>query len=278
MNKKIFLIIIPVIISIILILSISEKLETSEEAKTIEELDYYSDKDTLFNAIGTEGENYYVDEEGKRHWMGLLLALNENVDYSDVMNQGNAMFIVPVFTGSAYNSPGFYDYYRGQCDVSCLTVKIEYPCRAETSCIGSQVLKLLGYDIYSDVEIDQNPEILNQYDTVMVLHNEYVTQKQFDAVTSHPNVLYLYPNANYGLVTVDYETETITLVRGHGYPESTINNGFDWKYENTPMEYDKECREWEFYNIDNGKMLNCYPDTMILHDMEFLKTIKELTS
>lgn len=272
MNKKLILLIIPVIVGVILISNISEKPETLEDEA------YYSDKDTLFHVIGAEGENYYIDEDGKKQWLSTIITLEENVDYSDIMNQGNAMFIVPLFTASAYNSPGFYDYYNGECDTSCLTVKMQYHCRSEASCTGSQILKLLGYDIYSDVEIDQNPEILNQYDTVMVLHNEYVTQKQFDAVTSHQNVLYLYPNANYGLITADYETETITLIQGHGYPESTIINGFDWKHENTPMEYDTECNEWQFYDIDNGKMLNCYPEILMLHDMGFLKTIKELTS
>ena len=250
----------------------------SETPKMIEEEYYYLDKESLFDQIGQEGEHYYLDEDGKQQWIHSIISLKENVDYDEITNDGNAMFIVPLFTASAYESPGFYDYYYNRCDDSCLTTKMEYVCRAESSCNAAQILKLLGYDIYTDVEIDQNPEILSRYDSVILLHNEYVTQKEFDAIMNHDNVLYLYPNSNYGLITADYETETITLIRGHGYPEPEMDNGFDWKFDNTrPYEYDTECRTWEFYDIDNGKMLNCYPETLILYDMEFLKTIKTIT-
>ena len=68
---------------------------------------------------------------------------------------------------------------------------------------------------------------------------------------------------------------TISLVRGHNYPESEIRNGFGWEFDNTPMEYDELCENWEFYNIDNGMMLNCYPEDIIYKDTKFLKMIKD---
>ena len=81
-----------------------------------------------------------------------------------------------------------------------------------------------------------------------MLHNEYVTRTMFDAITSHPNVIYLYPNALYAEIEVDYDNNTITLIRGHNYPESEIVNGFDWEFENThPYEYDDTCLDMEFY-------------------------------
>ena len=74
--------------------------------------------------------------------------------------------------------------------------------------------------------------------------NEYVTRAMFDAITNHPNVIYLYPNALYVEIEVDYIDETITMIRGHNYPEPEIANGFDWEFENThPYEYDSECLE-----------------------------------
>ena len=45
-----------------------------------------------------------------------------------------------------------------------------------------------------------------------MLHNEYVTQAMFDAITNHPNVIYLYPNALYAEIEVDYENNLITLI------------------------------------------------------------------
>jgi len=107
------------------------------------------------------------------------------------------------------------------------------------------------------------------------LHNEYVTRAEFDAITEHPNVVYLYPNALYAEIEYDENDNTIKLIRGHNYPEPQITNGFDWEFDNThPYEYDVLCKDLEFYEIDNGYMLNCYPEIKILTDFELLKTIK----
>ena len=35
-------------------------------------------------------------------------------------------------------------------------------------------------------------------------------------------------------------------------------------------------KDWEFYKISNGWMLNCYPEKIIASDVELLKTIKML--
>ena len=99
----------------------------------------------------------------------------------------------------------------------------------------------------------------------------------FDAITSHNNVVYLYPNALYAEISVDYEENTITLLRGHGFPDPSISNGFDWEFDNThPFEYDTSCKNWEFYPISNGYMLNCYPEFIIYKNVLLLEFIKNL--
>ena len=40
-----------------------------------------------------------------------------------------------------------------------------------------KILKLLNYKFLSDIDIDKNPEILKNFDKVILLHNEYVTKK-----------------------------------------------------------------------------------------------------
>ena len=70
--------------------------------------------------------------------------------------------------------------------------------------MGIQVLSLLGYTTITDIDIDQNPGILKEFDAVIMLHNEYVTRTMFDAITNHPNVIYLYPNALYAEIEVNY--------------------------------------------------------------------------
>jgi len=196
-------------------------------------------------------------------------------------NKTNTIVITPVFTSSAYSEKGFYDFYQNKCD-SCTTVQIIENNFLEffvASQMGYRILDVLGYDSITDIDLDKNPNIIKKYDTVILLHNEYVTQTMFDAITKHPNVLYLYPNALYAKISVDYEKNEITLIRGHGYPESEINNGFNWEYDNThPYEYDENCLNWEFYDIPNGKMLNCYPEHVLPRNIELLKEIKKLSS
>jgi len=192
--------------------------------------------------------------------------------------QNKSLVIIPIFTASAYSTNGFYDFYKEWCD-TCTTTKIVSMEKLDYNSSGNavQVLKLLGYDSITDIELDKNPSLINKYNKIIILHNEYVTKNMFNAITSHPNVIYLYPNALYAEINVDYEKNEITLIRGHNYPEPEILNGFDWEYENThPYEYDTECKNWEFYDIHNGKMLNCYPEQRIWQDELLLKTLKEL--
>jgi len=219
--------------------------------------------------------------------------LEQVYDEISVLNdKQNSVVVFPIFTSSAYSlypadistrDLGFYDYYEGLCDGpitwagNCLTTQIkpDIPKTHNASGLGYEILDLLGYDTITDIDIDKNPEILKNYDKVILLHNEYVTKTEFDAITNHPKVLYLYPNALYAEISVDYLKNTISLVRGHNYPESEIRNGFGWEFDNTPMEYDELCENWEFYNIDNGMMLNCYPEDIIYKDTKFLKMIKD---
>ncbi|MGI0094472.1 MAG: hypothetical protein ACREA8_10270, partial [Nitrosotalea sp.] len=36
----------------------------------------------------------------------------------------NVVVVYPIFTQAAYSPKGFYDYYHGKCDTSCLTIHI----------------------------------------------------------------------------------------------------------------------------------------------------------
>ena len=190
----------------------------------------------------------------------------------------NTIVVVPMFTMTAYGEPGFYTYYKDECGTVCIqNIPIRYDLSpaGETSVNSIRALDLLGYEFITDIEIDKHPEILEKFDKVILLHNEYVTRTEFDAITQHPKVLYLYPNALYAEIKVDYEKSTMTLLRGHGYPEQKIRNGFDWKFDNSILEYD-DCQEnWEFNEIDNGKMLSCYPENIIYKDSTLLKMIKD---
>ena len=239
---------------------------------------------SFFELYGTHG-NCVMDGDSKV-WKSLLIGLNPNkLDiYNEVAvwnDPQKTVVVYPYFTSVAYAEQGFYAYYRGECD-DCTTTKFAQPTPLYTSSgIGHQALTLLGYTSITDVDIDKNPSILQQFDKVIMLHNEYVTRAMFDAITSHPNVIYLYPNALYAEIEVDYIDETITLIRGHNYPEPEIVNGFDWEFDNThPYEYDNLCADMELYKIKNGWMTTCYPENVFLENsqklFDLLKIIKDL--
>ena len=241
---------------------------------------------SFFEIYGQNGNCVISADDGRSKWKSTTLGLDPNK--MDVYNEialwndpQKAAVVYPYFTYAAYQSPGFYDYYRGECD-ACITTKLVSPTSEYTSSgKAHQALTMLGYHSITDPEIDKNPGILQQFDKVIILHNEYVTRAMFDAITSHPNVIYLYPNALYAEIEVNYTDETITLIRGHNYPEQEITNGFDWQFDNThPYEYDDICLGMEFYKTKDGWMTNCYPENLFLADTEqlfnILKLIKDL--
>ncbi len=272
--------IISILICLVAISFIFLLLEESQNNEQLDESEKIKlDINSLFNIYGFE-EQYEI-KNGQKIWNDVKFELNpNNFELYEKLNNAsheNTVVIFPIFTAAAYYEPGFYTFFRGECNEMCLTVEVqkEYPSDFTSSGNGFQVLKLLKYEILSDIDVDKNPDILKKYDKVILLHNEYVTKKEFDAITNHPKVIYLYPNALYAEVQADYNNRQITLLKGHNFPESEIINGFDWKFDNSPLEYNVSCKEMGFDRIDNGWMLNCYPEGAIHQSKVLLEMIKE---
>ncbi|HVZ62279.1 MAG TPA: hypothetical protein VG896_01175 [Candidatus Nitrosotalea sp.] len=226
----------------------------------------------LFDIVGN------TDQHGNLESLSIQRKSDLQNVYQDLelaKDSHDAVFIYPSFTQAAYEKGGFYDYYRKNCDTRCLTVPIPKSVNGfqSSSIFGAWALKLLNYSHVKDEDVDKNPDILKQYRRVIVLHNEYVTKKEFDAITGHKDVVFLYPNALYAQVMTNYTDNTITLVRGHGYPDQGTKNGFDWKYDNSKYEYDVDCNNWYFYRSANYSMLNCYPEFAILHTKQMIQLL-----
>ena len=294
MNR--ILIVIPIVVLIIGIIGYfaipsNENIEISENKQIPKSEDFQTliqtNVKSLFKVMAYENDFEII--EGEKIWRNVFYELDDsnNMIYDDLKNDKKTAVVFPIFTAAAYSEPGFYTFYRGECDREfhgvlfrdddCLTVKLEdeYNPLFTSSANGIQVLNLLDYEIITDISIHQNPKILLSYEKIILLHNEYVTSVEFNAITSHPNVIYLYPNALYAEVSFNEELWEISLVRGHNYPEITIRNGFDWRFDNSPEEYDVTCKDMKFSKIDNGWMLNCYPENVIHKSKELLKQIKE---
>ena len=294
MNLKIIVIPIAVLIigiGVFSFISSNEKLEPSEDVEIIQSKEpgklIQTNVPSLFKVMAYENDFEMID--GKKIWRDVFYELDESnmTIYDDLKNNKKSAVVFPIFTAAAYSEPGFYTFYRGDCDQEfhgvlfrdddCLTVKLEeeYSPLFTSSANGVQVLNLLDYEIITDITIHQNPEILLEYEKIILLHNEYVTSIQFDAITSHPNVIYLYPNALYAEIDFDEELWEISLIRGHNYPDPLIRNGFDWKFDNSLEEYDVTCKDMKFSKIDNGWMLNCYPENILHKSKELLKQIRD---
>lgn len=191
------------------------------------------------------------------------------LDYS----KSNILVIKPLLTANAYRDGGFYDYFQGKCDESCLSVQIdpdiEYTYDSSLRAIAR--FEVLGANIVDDYRV--NPEILKNYDRIILLHNEYVTQELFEAVQDHPNVIYMYPNALYGKVEII--DGVMKLVSGHGYNDK--DNGFDWQYDNThPYESDNECNDYNWIPVENGLQLNCYPENFLMNNTWVFGNVRDV--
>ena len=200
--------------------------------------------------------------------------------YQSLKPNESTIVIYPIFTAAAYSIPGgFYDYFGGICDESCISnVSFQNPIIEHRSTgMSTVMLHGLGYDFITDIDVDKNPKILQNYETVILLHNEYVTKKMFDAITSHPNLIFLSPNALYAEIEVNYDNDTIKLIRGHNYPPGVLN-AFNYEIEERfhKYEYDVLCLDWKFIKIINGYHLNCYPDEIIYDNLDIFLKMKEL--
>ena len=262
--------------------SVIEKIEMNQNIEKTELIEWPSVPEDLFKILVEPKDIRVIDGVSipMKATFGLRSELTETYNQIGVFNQENKpLVIIPTFTASAYAPFGFYDYFSGNCGEQCLTTKIilENKLDYNSSANGFKILNLLGYDSISDLELHKNPNILNDYKKIIVLHNEYVSKIMFDALTLHKNVVFLYPNALYAEIEIDISNNQITLIRGHGFPTEDVDNGFNWEYDNTrPYEFDNECNDWEFYKIPNGFMLNCYPEQAIWQNSSMLKALKEL--
>lgn len=147
----------------------------------------------------------------------------------------NRVVVAPVFTYSAYEPDGFYSYYKGKCSTDCLTVPEDYgfnPVQKYSGSFNAVIIAYaMGYKVDTDGQVADHPENYNN-SRLIVLHNEYVTQSEFNLLNSSKGTVFMYPNANYGLVYHDMNDSTITLLAD----KSHKTNAFGWVYDNTKVE------------------------------------------
>ena len=287
MNKFTKIISFGTVVIIVIFLIVNLNPEPVEEITVGELLKKYFSSHVIKKSNNLDFDTYFTKNDIIRHNQKLQIQdevrfelSSEKVElYEKLKPNKNTIVIYPIFTSAAYSDNGFYDYYSGDCNESCLIdISFENPeFTYDSSGITTQILHILGYDFITDIDVDKNPKILQNYETVILLHNEYVTQKMFDAITAHTNLIFLSPNALYAEIEVNYDNNTIELIRGHDYP-SGVSNAFGYEIEEKfhMYEYDTKCLDWKFIKIKNGYHLNCYPDEIIYDNLNILLKMKEL--
>ena len=141
MNLKIAIIPIVVLIigiGIFSIFSSDEKVEISQDIEIMqsEELGklIQTNVPSLFKVMAYENDFEIIN--GEKIWRDVYYELDESnmTIYDELKNNKKSAVVFPIFTAAAYSEPGFYTFYRGDCDQEfhgvlfrdddCLTVKL----------------------------------------------------------------------------------------------------------------------------------------------------------
>ena len=123
MNLKIIVIPITVLIigiGVFSFISSNEKLEPSEDVEIIQSKEpgklIQTNVPSLFKVMAYENDFEMID--GKKIWRDVFYELDESnrTIYDDLKNNKKSAVVFPIFTAAAYSEPGFYTFYRGDCD------------------------------------------------------------------------------------------------------------------------------------------------------------------
>ena len=164
----------------------------------------------------------------------------------------STIVIRPIFTETAYQNNGWYE-------TNSTSVKLNEIPSLRSFYSGSYytwfILRLF-YDTITDEQLNNNPDILKKYDRVILLHNEYVTHNEYNAIMNHTNVFYAYPNSLYKYVELN--KDTITLGNMTNNPYSLSKTQYTNEYENCGLDNIK------IVEYPNGKGLNCFSGIEVL--------------
>jgi hypothetical protein len=184
------------------------------------------------------------------------------ISHSHTYKKGSRIaLIVPVFTGAAYNY-AFYIFYKHYASVragenvthhlfllSSLVTKPKVPKIPNYAAIAASAYAMRYLDrhlslltpknnvsVLTDIDVDSgsifanNKNTTNRYDILILGHQEYVTQQEYSNlkkfVANGGTMILLDGNVFYAQVGYDRSTQTITLIKGHGW---AFNGRSAWK-------------------------------------------------
>jgi hypothetical protein len=155
----------------------------------------------------------------------------------------NIALIKPTFTGAAYHS-SFYKFYflyvsiphvrkNVTTDLNLLSSKVTNQTTRTSSALTfvylpkhlMRIVPESKIDVLTDADADYGSIFFNngtnKYDVIILGHQEYETQREYDNlkrfVANGGTMILMDGNAFYVQVKYDKKTQTITLVKGHGW-------------------------------------------------------------
>jgi hypothetical protein len=176
---------------------------------------------------------------------------------ADENRRFNIAYVKPVFTETAYQEFGFYDFYHKHVgasgnvteDLGWLKPAIyEKPLHDRLVMFFDHIRSHNNTDVDMitdlDLEVyDGNILLDRKYDAVMLGHQEYVTQKEYNALKEYVakggTLIVLNGNVLYAEVDHDPDTGTLQLVHGH-----------DWQFDGSVAKkgvrerWAEETSEW----------------------------------
>ena len=179
----------------------------------------------------------------------------------DESKHSRIAFVEPTFTNAAYNEDSFYFFYSKYqktpidqeitTDLNLMTGDIPFESNYEYFQSIFNLVKQSSLNsivsVIGDEEIDgglifKNNRV-NAYNVLILLHNEYVTQTEYDNLKQFLDnggtVILLNGNVFYAQVLFNKESCTVTLVKGH-----------DWEFDGTSVRksvserYQDENNSW----------------------------------
>jgi hypothetical protein len=239
--------------------------------------------------------------------------------------EGKIAFVAPTFTTAAYDNSfyRFFAAYKGvphavniTTDVNLLTSKVrDQPftkIKSKYVGLGSNIAVITDEDVHEGsiftrhISVENNittggvgSEDHNAYDVLLLGHQEYVTQQEYTNlkhfVANGGTLIILDGNVFYAEVKYDNITDTITLVKGHGWAyngmtawksigERWLKENSEWvgsnflpcvcplTFANDPFEY--KHHEEQYITNHNDKILVNYKATLLTkHPASYLPVI-----
>ena len=198
------------------------------------------------SSFGIRNDTSYVFSPDKSE----ISTPNNNTHTRDFGIGMDIAVVSPSFTAAAYNNHNFYSFYRKYGNVSYatnITSDLGMLNASVSRSAGRSAFAMLelvrnlkwatpqsNITVITDADVDSDGIFLkngsNGYDVVILGHQEYVTQREYDNfkrfVSNGGTMIILDGNVFYAEVNYDNSTETIRLVKGHGW---AFNGKSAWK-------------------------------------------------